>query len=144
MGEGFADTNETPIAKPGEYDLLIKQYEITDKNGKQNIQCDVVFEGEDYMPFRHYISIPGLKDSENDETKGHTPGTTRKMKQLMMKRFCYLFDIPYSDDGFDTDNIQGARARARVSQNTFTRQDGSTGINNAIELPRLPDEGDEA
>ena len=142
MGEEFANAKETPLAPEGQYDLKLHTLSEDKVPGqKNNLVIDIRFETEGYLPMRHWIALPlPEKDARNDQEKGHDPGTTAKTKMLMAKRFCYLFSIPYTDNGFNTDDFLGARARAGVTQSSFTRQDGSEATNNKIILPRLPDE----
>ena len=142
MGEEFAKAKETPLAPEGQYDIKVHALSEEKIPGqKNNLVIDMRFETEDYLSIRHWIALPNPgKDARNDQEKGHDPGTTAKTKMLMAKRFCYLFGIPYTDTGFNTDDFLGATARVGVTQSSFTRQDGSEATNNKIILPRLPDE----
>ena len=142
MGEEFAKAKETPLAPEGQYDVKIHALSEDKVPGqKNNLVNDLRFETEDYMPFRHWVALPiPEKDARNDQEKGHDPGTTAKTKMLMAKRFCYLFGIPYTDNGFNTDDFLGARARVGITQGTFTSKDGSEVTVNRLILPRLPDE----
>ena len=145
LGSEFGETKETPLAPEAEYDLNVFKLEHDTDNGKNNLVATIKFEGEDYAPFRHWISLPSAKDADNDAKKGHEPGTTSRMKMLMAKRFCYLFDIPYDANGFNTDDFLGARCRGQVTQDTVTsNKDNSTFNVNKLVLPRLPDEESEA
>lgn len=146
MGEEFANAKETPLAPEGEYDLVIKALEEDKDPGKKdNLVIQLQFETEDYQPFRHWVALPiPQKDKRNDEEKGHKAGTTAKTKMLMAKRFCYLFNIEYTDLGFNTDDFLGARTRAGITQGSFTARDGSEVAVNRILLPRLPEEVNEA
>ena len=142
MGEEFANAKETPLAPDGQYDLKIKALSEDKVPGqKDNLIVDIPFETEDYLPIRHWIALPiPEKDARNDQEKGHKPGTTAHTKMLMAKRFCYLFNIPYDDTGFNTDDFLGARARVGVTQSSYTRTDGSEATNNKLVIPKLPDE----
>ena len=141
LGDEFADTKEAPLAPEGEYDLRISSHSHNTENGKNTLAINIVFDGEDYAPMRHYIALPQPeRDAKNDEEKGRKKGDTSKMKMLMLKRFCYLFDIEYTDTGFNTDDFNGSTTRGRVGQDTMTRQDGSTAPINKLQLPRLPDD----
>jgi len=142
VGEEFGQAKETPLAPEGKYDLRIKDLKEDKVPGtKNNLVIDIVFETEDYMPFRHWVALPiPEKDKRNDEEKGHKPGTTAMTKMLMAKRFCYLFNIPYTDTGFNTDDFMGATTRSGVTQRSFTSKDGSEITVNGLILPKLPDE----
>lgn len=143
MGEEFAKAKETPLAPEGQYDLKVHALSEEKVAGKKNnLVIDIRFETEDYLQFRHWISLPiPEKDARNDAEKGNDPGTTARTKMLFAKRFCYLFDIPYTDTGFNTDDFLGASTRAGVTQGTFTStKDGSEVTVNRLILPRLPDE----
>lgn len=141
IGEEFGEVKEAPLAPEAEYDLLCHEVEHDTEKGKNNLVVTIRFEGEDYQPFRHWIALPNpQRDVQNDQEKGHKPGTTAKTKMLMAKRFLHLFNVPYTDKGFDPNDIKGARARAPVTQGSFTSQDGSEVPVNRLNLPRLPDE----
>lgn len=142
MGDEFGTTGEVPIAPEGEYDLMVSKFTHNTDNGKNMLVVDMAFEGaEDYQNIRHFMPLPdGQNDSKKDEEKGNKPGTTAKFKMLNIKRFCFLFDIPFNETGFDTDDLMGARARAHVVQSEYTNNSGATVINNKINLPRLPDD----
>ena len=141
MGEEFAKAKETPLAPEGQYDVKIHALSEDKVPGqKNNLVIDIRFD-EDYTPFRHWVALPiPDKDARNDQEKGHDPGTTAKTKMLMAKRFCYLFNIPFSDTGFNTDDFLGATVRAGITQGTFTSKDGTEVTVNRLILPRLPDE----
>ncbi len=145
LGEEFANAKETPLAPEGQYDLKIHALSEDKVPGlKNNLVIDIRFDGEDYMQFRHWVALPiPEKDARNDQEKGHDPGTTAKTKMLMAKRFCYLFGIPYTDTGFNTDDFLGSRVRSGVTQGTFTSKDGSEVTVNRLILPKLPEEVEE-
>lgn len=142
IGEEFGKAKETPLAPEGQYDVKIHALSEDKVAGlKNNLVIDIRFDGEDYQQFRHWVALPiPEKDARNDQEKGHDPGTTAKTKMLMAKRFCYLFNIPFSDTGFNTDDFLGARTRAGINQGTFTTKDGSEATVNRLILPRLPEE----
>ena len=142
MGEEFANAKETPLAPEGQYDIKIHALSEDKVPGKKNnLVIDTRFENEDYLPIRHWVALPiPEKDARNDQEKGHDPGTTAKTKMLMAKRFCYLFHIPYTDLGFNTDDFLGASARVGVTQGSYEAQDGTTRTTNRLILPRLPEE----
>lgn len=135
-GEDFKSAKETPLAPEGDlYDLICDEAKYED--GKDYIEVPIRFETSEYRPMRHFLNLPRDADANRDNDRGVPAGTTRKNKQIMIKRFYYLFNISYSDEGFDTDLIAGARARAGVSQSDA---DDRGNIYNNIILPRLPDE----
>lgn len=141
MGEEFANAKETPLAPEGQYDLKIHGCAEDKVPGqKNNLIIDIRFD-EDYLPMRHWIALPlAEKDARNDTEKGHDPGTTARTKMLFAKRFCYLFGIPFTDTGFNTDDFMGATVRAGVTQGAYKAKDGSEVVTNRLILPRLPEE----
>ena len=146
LGEEFANAKETPLAPEGQYDLKIYALSEDKVPGlKNNLVIDIRFENEGYLQFRHWVALPiPEKDARNDQEKGHDPGTTAKTKMLMAKRFCYLFSIPYTDTGFNTDDFLGSSVRGGVTQRSFTGKDGSEITVNGLILPKLPEEVEEA
>lgn len=141
MGEEFAKAQETPLAPEGQYDLKIHGCAEDKVPGQKNsLIIDIRFD-EDYLPMRHWISLPmAEKDVRNDQEKGHDPGTTAKTKMLFAKRFCYLFNIPFTDTGFNTDDFMGATVRAGITQGSYKAKDGAEVTTNRLILPRLPEE----
>lgn len=139
MGDDFKDAKEGKTAPNGQYDLKCREVDHITEGGKNHIRVivDILADDPDteYNPIFHTIALPSSKDAENDEKKGHKEGTTRKMKQLMAKRFLHLFDVPFTDDGFDPNDITGSTARATLEQDEYQ---GVT--RNVIRLPQLPEE----
>jgi hypothetical protein len=135
MGEEFKNAHESPIAPEGEYDLRCGEPTVDMEKGW--VMVPLQFVNEDYQPFVHFINLVNAeRDAQRDQEKGHEPGTTSRGKSLFNKRFFHLFSIPYSEDGFDTDDIMGATARAGISQEE--RRDGK-GPQNTLRVPRLPE-----
>ena len=137
VGTDFKNAKETPLAPEAQYDLRCGAAEV--ETDKDRIVIPIEFESGEYRPMRHFVNLPRAKDIDRDNERGVPHGTTTKNKQLMIKRFCYLFQIPYTDTGFDTDDVAGARARATV---TTTPTDDRGNSYNQVVLPRLPEEAE--
>lgn len=134
LGESFRDAKETPLAPEGQlYDLICGDPDV----GDTSIIVPISFESGEYRPMRHYLNLPQPRDLERDKERNQPAGTTSRNKMLFLKRFCYLFNIKYTENGFDTNDIAGARARANVS---ITEPNDKGDTYNQIVLPRLPDE----
>lgn len=145
MGDQFGDTKEAELAPEGkEYDLLCKEIEELEKDGKKTIRVMILVEDpeEDYAPFSHFLSLPNPeKDQQNDEAKGHSPGTTGRTKMLMIKRFLHAFRVPFDSRGFDPQDIIGARARLPLTQEVNQQEGPYKGRRNQrLVLPSLPSE----
>lgn len=148
MGEEFGETKEPELAPEGkEYDLVCKDIEEYEKDGKRSIRVLMLIEDPegDYAPFSHFLALPSPEaDQRNDEEKGHKPGTTARTKMLMTKRFLHAFGVPYTNTGFDPQDIIGARARLPLTQETYKASDGQERRNQRLSLPPLPSEGEAA
>lgn len=141
MGDEFADTKEPELAPEDTYDLRCEDVDHITEGGKNNIRVRIRIEGGDFQPIFHYLALPQPdKDKKRDAEKGEELGTTSKWKMLMTKRFLHAFGVPYEANGFDPNDIMGASARLGVTQDSFTREDGSVMRNNKIQLPPLPHE----
>ena len=141
MGEEFANAKETPLAPESEQDLKIAKLAHDTDNGKNNLVIDIDIEGGEYRGFRTWVGLPNpAADRKRDEEKGRKPGETSKMKMLMAKRFCYLFNIPYDNNGFNTDDFLGATTRHLVVQQEIDGQSGKRLVNALGNLPMLPEE----
>lgn len=142
MGNEFGDTKEAELAPQGrKYDLLCHDIEELEKEGKRSLRVTMRIEGEDqdYAPFSHFLSLPNPElDQRNDEDKGHSPGTTTNTKMLMIKRFLHAFDVPFTTQGFDPQDIPGSRSRLELTQEVYNDR-----RNQRISLPSLPEEGAE-
>ncbi len=140
LGEDFEDVKEADIAPIGTYDLKCRAAEDMTPDGKSSYRVIIDIQTDepdvDYAPIFHYLGMPGPDDPKKDEEKGHETGTTRRTKLLMIKRFCYAFDVPMSANGFNADDIFGATARLSLDQDEYEGR-----RKNVIRLPNLPEEG---
>lgn len=139
LGNELAEVQEAPLAPEGEYDLAVHSVEHDTDNGKNNIIVGIKFLGENFQPFRHYISLPLPSDAQKDQEKGNPAGTTQKTKLLMLKRFLVAFNIPFEANGFDPMDIQGATARVKVGQRSYNdAQTNEPRLAQTLRLPNLP------
>ena len=140
MGTDFKDAKEAKVASNGPYDLKCRDTDHVTEGEKNHIRViiDILSDDpdDDYAPIFHVVALPSQRDSVRDAEKGNKDGTTRRMKQLMTKRFLYLFSIPHTDEGFDPQDILGATARGTLEQDEYQGM-----LKNVIRLPRLPEEG---
>lgn len=109
------------------YDLEIVSAEsVSSQKGQPQVEVHLGIKGHEDAPIvRHYISLP----SEGDDAD------KKRNKLLFAKRFCHLFNIPYDETGFDTDDFVGSKARCEL---TTEERNGAT--YNRLNLPRLKDE----
>lgn len=114
----------------GRYDLVILSIESANsKAGKPQLIAQIGIEGHESAPnIRHYMSLPAA----GDEPK------SSQYKSLLLKRFAAAFKVPFSDNGFDTDDWIGARASLAVG---LDQPEGSSESYNRLELPKLSEEG---
>lgn len=129
----MAQGKEQTVAPEGEYRVVVAKVE--DKPTKRGDPMDVLtlrIVGEDgaYSPFRHYVTYP----KEGDE-----PDRVA-MKVREVRRLCHLFGVPYTEEGFDPEDLAGAETTARLTVDTYERDDGTTTENNKLVLPRVADD----
>jgi hypothetical protein len=131
----FDDAVEAQPAAAGRYALQILKSEVTvsgekSKNpGSPQFRVTIGFETEDNVPnITQYISLP----AENDEPK------SAQYKVLLLKRFLEAFNIPYDQNGIDTERMAmdmvGSRATCEV---TVSEPDDNGNVYNRIQVPRL-------
>lgn len=139
----MADAREDELVPEGEYELTIDSYEEKDgkKEGRTNLQIMITIdnppaETKSPAPIFHYLSLP----HEDDEPK------SASFKLRMMRRFLEAFSIPFEDNGFDSDDLNGAKATLLVTQQEIMRGDPPrpTGeYSHALRLPKFRNERDE-
>jgi len=123
------DAKEPESAPEGERDLRIVKVddETPTKKGDPMITVTIKIQDEEnFALFNHWILLVGPKiKKENHE-----------MYKLNIQRFLQVFDIPYEDDGFDSDDLQGATGRCFLVED-----EGDDGIiRNKLRLPKLVSE----
>jgi len=117
------EAREPETAEEGEYDLLINSAEPWHTDNGDSIHCVILFEGRpEYQPIHHYIGIPSASD----------PDEKAQNKLRFARRFVEKFGIEFTEDGFDTEDLIGARALCGVSVEAG-RDEGT--FNNKLKLP---------
>jgi len=95
----------------GSYNLVVteaKPYH-NDNSGKDSIECSIGFEDHiEAANIKHFIALP----HESDEAE------KRNNKLLGLKKFLEKFGVPFEDTGLNIEDINGARARIFVEQET--------------------------
>lgn len=132
--QAIADAKEGHLCSEGKHDLRCIKAELKkSKDGSRDIvQCTIIVEDEDEncIPITHVLV---LTKPDDEYANLHLVG---------QKRFFEAFKIPYEDNGFNPDDIASTTATGIMvrhapndadPENPFTR----------LDLPRLPDEGDE-
>jgi len=125
----FDGVKEAVPAPEGEYPLVINSAELTkSKAGNPQIVVGIGFEGTDeFMGFRHYLSLPGPDDEEDKA----------KFKKIFLKRFLQVFDIPTDGAGFNVEDFFGARGFCAVGQ---TEPNDAGDIFNDLRLPKFKED----
>lgn len=136
---GFLNLNlgnvkEMKSVPAGRYELVVANAEEGESKETKSPQYKLTIniEGhEDSYPVTHWLSIPSAKD---DEKKARS-------KALFLKRFLVLFNIPHSDEGFDPEDLIGARATAELSLTDPDENDNKEVFNRLV-VPKLRTEKD--
>lgn len=129
----LGDAKESRPVPDGRYDLrIVKAEEKTSKaKGYKMVLCTITVEDSRYpnaSPIFHNIIFP----------KDDTPQRTAELFKLNTARFLTAFGVPFTDEGFDDEDLSGATATGitvQLEQNEETNEP-----NNRLVLPRL-DEG---
>lgn len=123
-----------PVPGGTKYDLVITEQEPhhNDKSGKDSIKVTIGIVGHEDAPnIRQFLSLPHQTDTD----------TTRNFKLLMIKRFLSAFNIPYEDNGFNPEDLPGAKGFIELGLSTT---DDGKYTQNELVLPKLKDGSEEA
>lgn len=121
------DVREGELVPNGEYELVIAKAE--DKPSKKgNPMTRIVIRIEDAP-----VSNPAPVMYYMNHLTPDLPSDQRQMRSLEIKRFLTLFRVPFGDEGFETEDLVGSRARALVEQEQG--EDGQ--MRHRLILPRL-------
>ncbi len=124
---GIADNKEPELLSDGPHDLRIVKATYAEGKKPGRFRTEVVLESldtPDAVGVFHYLADPNPEGTEKGE----------KYKGLLLKRFCTLFDIPFDEDGFDTDDFLGKLAV--VVTKIETDDEGRKSVK--LVLPELP------
>lgn len=138
INANIKDAQEDKVVPEGNYDLVITSVQEKDsKNGEPMLACLIKIEGEEGQsakPIFHYIMLPSDKGAEPDAKYPNT----RRLRD--MRRFLEVFEVPWDESGFDTDDLQGARGNCLVK---ISPAEGDYEESNQIALPKFKDEPQE-
>lgn len=115
------DAVESEAVPEGTYEVRNHSADIrqSKKGGKDMIVVTSVIEDGEYphaAPIMTYLSLPHPDDEER----------SANFKLLQLRRFCEVFDIPFEDNGFDSDDIAGTTAEIAIAQDMI-RPNGPDG-----------------
>lgn len=141
-----ADATEDELVPEAEYDLTIESCEEQEskKSGKPMLMCLITIDNPPAnittpAPIFHYVSLP----DPDDEPK------TSRFKLRMIRRLLNTFNVAFEDNGFDSDDLVGAKGTCLVTQQEQQKEDSSgrmagTGeYSHSLRLPKFANEVDE-
>jgi len=123
-----------PVPGGTKYDLVVSDQEPhhNDKSGKDSIKVTIGIVGhEDAPSIRQFLSLPHPTDGD----------ASRNFKLLMIKRFLSAFNIPFEDNGFNPEDLVGAKGLVELGLET---SDDGKYTQNTLVLPKLTDGSEEA
>lgn len=130
-GRSLMDVGEEELVPEGQYDLRIfATRESKSQSGRDTTIVSIQVEDPNHpnaQPITHVLTIP----SDEDWDENPQMATTFMRRN---RRFLELFKIPYSEDGWDTEDFPGQTARAFVSQ---TKEDNEGNVYNRIRVPKF-------
>ena len=137
-----AEATEDELVPEGEYDLTIEDVSEQDskKSGKALLMCLIRIDNpperiKNPAPIFHYVSLP----HPDDEPK------TVQFKLRMIRRLLNCFGVAFEDNGFDSDDLVGAKGTCLVVQQEMMKDDKGTGeYSHALRLPKFANEVDES
>lgn len=120
------DVSDPAAGPEGTYGLVIRDVKTKD-NGNKLVIIDVVtappgVDPDDIASVLHNVAIPNATD-DADKVKN---------KMRFIKRFLYLFNIPFTGAKLDTASWIGKQATAHLTQEEY---EGN--ISNKIKLPNV-------
>jgi len=118
LGANLDDIPEQNPVPEGNYDLIIEGSKLNPANMCINVWATVSGEPEAATVF-HNLSLP--KADDDDEKK--------KNKLRFLKAFLQKFKIPYGAEGFNEEDLIGARANCHLIQDEYQGR-----ISNKIKL----------
>jgi len=116
-----ANLNDLPEQNPvpeGNYDLIVEGSKLKPENMCISVWLTIAGEPEAETVF-HNLSLP--KNDDEDEKKIN--------KLRFLKAFMQKFSIPYGDNGFNEEDLIGARANCHLIQEEYKGR-----ISNKIKL----------
>ena len=127
------DIQEKECAPAAEYDLVVTSAELKEKTYDNDVKGAMIviihdIEGS-LVPYRsvyHYLSLPNPGD---DKDKIYN-------KQAGIKRYLLAANIPFENDGFSAEDIQGARFSCKLD--VEVDEDGKYPPQNRLNLPSIP------
>lgn len=132
MGVGWDEDLEDKPVPRGTYDLKIIKVDDTyksEKTGGISTRCIIKVESPEHPNAANIFYYLGHISPGDDPDK-------RRFKMRFNKRFCDLFGITMDAEGFDTDSMLGATARADIDEDTNDRDEPV----NTVVLPRVDSE----
>ena len=136
MGKNLDDVQEDEIVPEDEYVLEIKyigEDKISD-NGRTSFPVGLVIADPDHVNAAmifHTLAFPKEEDFEEND------GRTGKLMLQSVKRFFVAFDIPWTEEGFDKDDLAGAQGSCGVTQGPRDSRDPNSDIVNLLRLARV-------
>lgn len=125
----MAKGDEQTVAPEGEYRLVIRKV-TAKKTKKTNDDMDVLMIGfpdnPEFSPFSHFIVYQQGLDEEQ-----------QCMKAREMRRLCHVFDVPWTEEGVESDDFLGAEGTCMVGVETYEPEGGAPRTNNRLQLPRI-------
>ena len=139
INAALGDAKEASAVPDGTYHLRIVKKEDTKTKGREGkavrdmTKITIRIEDQDYPNaslVNYYMVYPVAGDDAN----------TRNMMLLNIKRFLSVFEIPFEDGGFNTDDLTGAEGECLLGQRVVEPEDGPSYVTNELILPRLQEE----
>ena len=123
----MARGEEQRVAPAGEYSLVIRKVES--KKTKKGADMDVLLvafaDEPNFMPFSHFLVVPSEDSPYID------------MQVRDIRRLCHVFDVPYTEEGYDPDDFVGAEGTCNVEVEVYEAEGKEPRENNRLVLPRV-------
>ena len=106
----LGDAVQKEVLPEGEYELVIEDVKIKEKDNKERISVRCSVDGEpNARAVFHNIWFP---DPDADEEKQNNT-------LLFAIAFCDAFDIPWKSNGFNLEDFFGSRGRVYLTQDEY-------------------------
>jgi hypothetical protein len=135
----MADIPEEAPVPDGVYNLRIfSAREGKAPSGRNTVRCSISIEDPHYpnaQPFTHTLTIPNQDDWTSEDPKVKQAAFRMARNN---RRFFHLFNVEYSDEGFDTDDLVEATSNnVPLTQREDSREGHEGTFYNNIKLPRI-------
>lgn len=140
--KGIETAKEPELLPDAVHQLRVVKAEYGPGKDPSKMRTQVIIdcpERPDCRSIFHYLSEPSTEDDYLRNNQGKTREDwiqAEEFKKLSTKRFLLCFDIPYDEEGYDTENFVGHTGSCGVTTDLINENDPNSKTSKLI-LPEL-------